>query len=195
MITVSFLPVFTLQAQEGRLFKPLAFTKTYSMAAAALLSITLAPVLMGFFIRGKIPAEEKNPLNRFLIWLYHPVLDFVIRWRWAVIIAGAALIVAGCSSRGTGWSAHLLPDGRLQEWAVKIGAVFPYQNLGSEFMPPLYEGDLLYMPTTFPGISPTKARELLQQTDKIIKSFPEVAIMSSARSAAPRPPPIPRRWT
>src|SRR5262245_195857 len=86
VITVSFLPVFTLQAQEGRLFKPLAFTKTYSMAAAALLSITLAPVLMGYFIRGKIPAEERNPLNRLFIWLYHPAIDFVIRWRWAVVV-------------------------------------------------------------------------------------------------------------
>src|SRR4029453_8988744 len=92
VITVSFIPVFTLQAQEGRLFKPLAFTKTYSMAAAALLSITLAPVLMGYFIRGKIPPEEKNPINRFLIWLYHPCIDFVIKWRWAVI-AGAVVVV------------------------------------------------------------------------------------------------------
>ncbi len=89
VITVSFFPVFTLQAQEGRLFKPLAFTKTYSMGAAALLSITLAPILMGFFIRGKIPAEEKNPINRFLIWLYHPVIDFVIKWRWAVVVIAA----------------------------------------------------------------------------------------------------------
>jgi hypothetical protein len=93
VITVSFLPVFTLQEQEGRLFKPLAFTKTYSMAAAALLSITLAPVLMGWFIRGKIPSEEKNPLNRLLIWIYHPVLDFVIKRRWAVIISAGAFIV------------------------------------------------------------------------------------------------------
>ena len=172
VITVSFLPVFTLQAQEGRMFKPLAFTKTYSMAAAALLSITLAPVLMGFFIRGKIPAEEKNPINRFLIWLYHPLVDFVIKWRWPVIVGAGGdrrldllpveqLVVA-----------HLLPDGPVKQWAFKAGKLFPYQNIGSEFMPPLYEGDLLYMPTTFPGISVTKARELLQQTDKIIKSFP-----------------------
>jgi Cu(I)/Ag(I) efflux system membrane protein CusA/SilA len=147
VITISFVPIFTLQAQEGRLFKPLAFTKTYSMAAAALLSITLAPVLMGYFIRGKLRPEEKNPLNRLLVWLYHPVIDFVIRWRWFVI-AGAAAILAI--------------------------TYFPFSRLGSEFMPPLYEGDLLYMPTTFPGISPTKARELIQQTDKIIKTFGEV---------------------
>jgi copper/silver efflux system protein len=173
VITVSFIPVFTLQAQEGRLFKPLAFTKTYSMGAAALLSITLAPILMGFFIRGKIPAEEKNPINRFLIWLYHPVIDFVIKWRWSVIISAAALIVWVFFP----WNslvAKILPDGKAKEWAFKVGKIFPYQNIGSEYMPPLYEGDLLYMPTTFPGISPTKAREIVQVTDKIIKSFPEV---------------------
>ncbi|MEO8043881.1 MAG: CusA/CzcA family heavy metal efflux RND transporter [Spartobacteria bacterium] len=147
VITVSFVPVFVLQAQEGRLFKPLAFTKTYSMAAAALLSITLAPVLMGYLIRGKIPSEERNPINRFLIWLYHPVIDFVIRWRWMVIAAAATILAI---------------------------TYIPYSRLGSEFMPPLYEGDLLYMPTTFPGISPTKAREVLQHTDAIIKTFPEV---------------------
>jgi copper/silver efflux system protein len=147
VITISFVPIFTLQAQEGRLFKPLAFTKTYSMAAAALLSITLAPVLMGYFIRGRLRPEEKNPLNRLLVWLYHPVIDFVIKWRW-LVIGSAALILAL--------------------------TYFPFSRLGSEFMPPLYEGDLLYMPTTFPGISPTKARELIQQTDKIIKTFGEV---------------------
>ena len=147
VITVSFFPVFALQAQEGRLFKPLAFTKTYSMAAAALLSVTLAPILMGFLIRGTLRPEEKNPLNRFLIWLYHSIFESIIRHRWWVI-AGAALAIATI--------------------------VIPYQRLGSEFMPPLYEGDLFYMPTTFPGISTTKARELLQQTDRIIKSFPEV---------------------
>ena len=147
VITISFVPIFTLQAQEGRMFKPLAFTKTYSMAAAALLSITLAPVLMGYFIRGKLRPEEKNPLNRLLVWLYHPVIDFVIKWRW-LVIGGAASILAL--------------------------TYIPFSRLGSEFMPPLYEGDLLYMPTTFPGISPTKARELIQQTDKIIKTFGEV---------------------
>jgi Cu(I)/Ag(I) efflux system membrane protein CusA/SilA len=173
VITVSFLPVFTLQSQEGRMFKPLAFTKTYSMAAAAILSITLAPVLMGFFIRGKIPAEEKNPVNRFLIWLYHPLLDLMIKFRWVVIIT-AAVIVGWVFFPWNSMVARVLPDGRAKEVALKIGKAFPYQNIGSEFMPPLYEGDLLYMPTTFPGISPTKARELIQQTDQIIKSFAEV---------------------
>ena len=173
VITVSFLPVFTLQAQEGRMFKPLAFTKTYSMAAAALLSITLAPVLMGFFIRGKIPAEEKNPINRFLIWLYHPLLDLVIRFRWFVII-GAAVIVGWVFFPWNAVVARALPDGPVKDFAAKLGVAFPYQNLGSEFMPPLYEGDLLYMPTTFPGLSPTKAREVLQQTDQMIRTFPEV---------------------
>ena len=173
VITVSFLPVFTLQAQEGRMFKPLAFTKTYSMAAAALLSITLAPVLMGFFIRGRIPAEEKNPVNRFLIWLYHPLIDLVIKFRWAVII-GAAAIVAWVFFPWNALVVAPLPAGGVKSFATKLGRIFPYQNLGSEFMPPLYEGDLLYMPTTFPGISPTKAREVLQQTDQMIRAFPEV---------------------
>ena len=173
VITVSFLPIFMLTEQSGRMFKPLAFTKTYSMGAAALLSITLAPVLMGFFIRGRIPAEEKNPINRVLIWLYHPVIDFVIKWRWMVVIVAGALVV---------WvffpwnklAARLLPDGALKQWAFKVGKVFPYQNIGSEFMPPLYEGDLLYMPTTFPGLGVTEARAIIQQTDKIIKTFQEV---------------------
>jgi Cu(I)/Ag(I) efflux system membrane protein CusA/SilA len=173
VITVSFLPVFTLQAQEGRLFKPLAFTKTYSMAAAALLSITLAPVLMGLFIRGRIPAEEKNPLNRLLIWTYRPLLQFALRFRWAILI-GALTIVIWVFFPWNALVVQHLPEGRLRNLAAKIDAAFPYQHLGSEFMPPLYEGDLLYMPTTFPGISPTKARELLQQTDQIIRSFPEV---------------------
>jgi Cu(I)/Ag(I) efflux system membrane protein CusA/SilA len=173
VITVSFMPVFTLQAQEGRLFKPLAFTKTYSMAAAALLSITLAPVLMGYFIRGKIPQEEKSPINRFLLRLYHPLIDFVIKWRWPVII-GAVGVIVWTFFPSNKLAARLLPDGPVKEWAFRLGKLFPYQNIGSEFMPPLYEGDLLYMPTTFPGISATKARELLQQTDKIIRSFPEV---------------------
>jgi Cu(I)/Ag(I) efflux system membrane protein CusA/SilA len=173
VITVSFLPVFTLQSQEGRLFKPLAFTKTYSMAAAALLSITLAPVLMGYFIRGKIPPEEKNPINRFLIWLYHPAIDFVIKWRWRVVMTAGALVV-WVFFPWNSLTARLLPDGKVKEWAFKAGKFFPYQNIGSEFMPPLYEGDLLYMPTTFPGISPTKAREVLQTTDRLIRRFPEV---------------------
>ena len=173
VITVSFLPVFTLQAQEGRLFKPLAFTKTYSMGAAALLSITLAPILMGWFIRGKIPKEEKNPINRFLIWLYHPVIDRVIKWRWALMAAAVAIVVWVFLP----WNqlvTRLLPEGKTREWALKAGVLFPYQNIGSEFMPPLYEGDLLYMPSAFPSLSVTEARQLLQVTDKIIKSFPEV---------------------
>ena len=173
VITVSFIPVFALQAQEGRLFKPLAFTKTYSMAAAALLSVTLAPILMGYFIRGRLPAEERNPINRFLIWLYHPVIDFVIRRRWAVITS-AAVIVAWVFLPWNRLVTNHLPPGVLRTASFQVGKLFPFQNLGSEFMPPLYEGDLLYMPTTFPGISTTKARELLQQTDKIIKGFPEV---------------------
>ncbi|NIS74151.1 MAG: CusA/CzcA family heavy metal efflux RND transporter [Deltaproteobacteria bacterium] len=147
VITVSFLPVFSLEAQEGRLFKPLAFTKTYAMAAAALLAITVQPVLMGYFIRGKIPPEEKNPVNRFLIRIYHPVVDFVVKYRKATIILNIILM---------------------------LSIAIPVAKIGSEFMPPLYEGDLLYMPTTFPGISITKAKELLQQTDRIIKTFPEV---------------------
>ncbi len=197
VITVSFLPVFTLQAQEGRLFKPLAFTKTYSMAAAAVLSITLAPILMGWFIRGKIPKEEKNPINRLLIWLYHPVIDWVIQRRWKVVITAALIVVwvffpwnrlvtdalerraparhevSGENHAETVLGAPSLRD-KLISVSEKIGKLFPFQNIGSEFMPPLYEGDLLYMPTTFPGISPTKARQILQITDRIIKSFPEV---------------------
>ena len=173
VITVSFIPVFTLQAQEGRMFKPLAFTKTYSMAAAALLSITLAPILMGYFIRGKMLPEEKNPLNRFLIWVYHPVIDFVIRWRWAVL-TGAAAIVVWVFFPWNWAVTNRLPDGNGKVLARKVGRLFPYQNLGSEFMPPLYEGDLLYMPSTFPGLGATQARQILQQTDKIIRSFPEV---------------------
>ncbi len=148
IITLSFLPVFTLQAQEGRLFKPLAFTKTYSMAAAALLAVTIVPVLMGYFIRGKIMPEHKNPVNRFLTWVYHPFIHTVLRFKWTTLLTAAALLVV---------------------------SLYPLSRLGSEFMPPLNEGDLLYMPTTDPGISITKAKELLQQTDKIIKSFPEVA--------------------
>ena len=173
VITVSFLPVFTLQEQEGRLFKPLAFTKTYSMAAAAVLSITLAPILMGWFIRGRIPREETNSINRFLIWVYHPVIGGVIRRRRAVIVAAVA-IVAWVFLPWNWLATAVLPEGKPREAALQFGRLFPYQNIGSEFMPPLYEGDLLYMPTTFPGISPTKARQILQITDRLIKSFPEV---------------------
>ncbi len=147
VITVSFMPVFTLEAQEGRMFKPLAFTKTYSMAAAALLSVTLVPVLMGYWIRGKIIPEHRNPLNRFLVWVYHPVLEFVMRFKLPVLLLAIAVIGV---------------------------TILPFNRLGSEFMPPLWEGDLLYMPTTLPGVSVTKAREIIQQTDKIIKTFPEV---------------------
>ncbi len=174
VITVSFLPVFTLQEQEGRLFKPLAFTKTYSMAAAALLSISLAPVLMGWFIRGKIPREEKNPVNRILIWIYKPVVDFAVKRRWVVVACGG-ILVAWVFLPWNFLVAHMLPQNQFQQWAFKFGSLFPYQSIGSEFMPPLYEGDLLYMPTTFPGISVTKARQILQVTDRIIKSFPEVS--------------------
>jgi Cu(I)/Ag(I) efflux system membrane protein CusA/SilA len=148
IITVSFLPVFTLQVQEGRLFKPLAFTKTYAMAGAALLAITLVPVLMGYFIRGRILPEASNPVNRSLHGIHAPALRVAIRWRWPTL-ALALLLLAG--------------------------SLYPVMKLGSEFMPPLDEGDILYMPTTYPGISITKARELLQQTDKILTSFPEVA--------------------
>jgi len=147
VITVSFAPVFTLEGQEGRLFKPLAFTKTYSMAAAAMLSITLVPVLMGFWVRGRIRSEQQNPISRWLIRLYAPVLHVLLRWKWAVVVVTLGGLVA---------------------------TAVPVSRLGSEFMPPLWEGDLLYMPTTLPGVSITKAREILQQTDRIIRSFPEV---------------------
>lgn len=147
VITVSFFPVFTLGEQSGRMFKPLAYTKTYAMAAGALLSVTLVPVLLGLFVRGKIPKERKNPINRFLFWVYNPLVDFVIKWRKMVLLVALLLTMS---------------------------IAYPIQQMGSEFMPPLYEGDLLYMPTTLPGISVTKAKELLQQTDKIIAQFPEV---------------------
>jgi Cu(I)/Ag(I) efflux system membrane protein CusA/SilA len=147
VITMSFLPIFALQAQEGRLFKPLAFTKTYAMGASSLLAITIVPVLMGYWIRGKIIHEDRHPVSRFLMWVYTPVLHFVLKHRMAVIIAALAIMAF---------------------------TLVPYSRIGREFMPPLYEGDLLYMPTTLPSISTTKARELLQQTDKIIGQFPEV---------------------
>jgi Cu(I)/Ag(I) efflux system membrane protein CusA/SilA len=148
IITVSFLPVFTLESQEGRLFSPLAFTKTFSMAGAAMLSVTLVPVLMMLFIRGKIMPETKNPVNRFLIWIYRPVIAWVMRWKKLTI--ALALIVLAVS------------------W-------YPASRLGSEFMPTLNEGTLLYMPASLPGMSITKAAEVLQTQDKIIKSFPEVS--------------------
>ena len=147
VVVVSFLPVFALEQQEGRLFKPLAYTKTYAMAAGAILSITIVPVLMGYFVRGKMRKEEDNPFTKFLMTIYHPIVDFVIKRRWWVIVVAVVIVLI---------------------------TYIPFSKLGSEFMPDLYEGDLLYMPTTLPGISITKARELLQQTDKIIKTFPEV---------------------
>jgi len=147
IITLSFLPVFTLQAQEGRLFRPLAFTKTFAMAASALLAITIIPVLMSLLVRGRIRTERQNPLSRFFIWAYRPFILFVLRFPKTVILV--ALLVTGAS-------------------------LIPYQRLGSEFIPPLYEGDFLWMPTTDPGISITKSKELIQQTNKIIRQFPEV---------------------
>ncbi|MGV8933852.1 MAG: efflux RND transporter permease subunit [Gallionellaceae bacterium] len=148
IITVSFVPIFMLQAQEGRLFGPLAFTKTYSMAAAAALSVTLIPVLMGFWIRGKLPDENKNPLNNFLIRIYRPLLEKVLA-RPKVTLLAALLVF--------------------------LTAAWPISQLGGEFLPPLDEGDLLYMPTALPGLSAQKASELLQQTDRMIKTVPEVA--------------------
>ncbi|MDP1900357.1 MAG: CusA/CzcA family heavy metal efflux RND transporter [Rubrivivax sp.] len=148
IITVSFLPVFTLESQEGRLFSPLAYTKTFAMAGSALLSVTLVPVLMMLFIRGKIMPEAKNPVNRFLIWVYRPIIEAVMRWKKVTI--ALALITMAAS------------------W-------YPASQLGSEFMPTLNEGTLLYMPASLPGMSITKAAEVLQTQDKIIKSFPEVS--------------------
>jgi Cu(I)/Ag(I) efflux system membrane protein CusA/SilA len=148
IITVSFLPIFTLQAQEGRLFSPLAFTKTYAMAGAAFVSITIVPLLMVWLIRGRILPEDRNPVNRFLLWIYAPVIRFVLRHKPWVVVGAIAILLA---------------------------TFVPLRQIGSEFMPPLDEGDLLYMPTTLPGISITKARELLQQTDRMIMTVPEVA--------------------
>jgi len=147
IITLSFLPVFTLEAQEGRLFAPLAFTKTYAMAAAAGLSITLVPVLMGYFIRGNVTPEHKNPVNRALVALYRPLIHGVIRFPKVTLIVAVIVLVPG---------------------------LWPATQLGSEFMPPLDEGDLMYMPTTYPGVSIDKAREILQVTDKLIREIPEV---------------------
>jgi copper/silver efflux system protein len=147
VITVSFLPVFSLTAQEGRLFKPLAFTKTFSMFFAAMLAITLAPVLMTLLIRGKIAPEVKNPVNRFLIFVYEPVLNFVLRFRWFVLLGALLLLLL---------------------------TIFPFARLGKEFMPPLNEGTLLYMPTAVPGMSITEATKILQIQDRQLKKFPEV---------------------
>ncbi len=148
VITLSFVPVFTLEAQEGRLFGPLAFTKTWSMAAAAALSVTLVPVLMGYWIRGPIPEEQRNPLNRLLVRLYRPALDRVLHWPRLTL--GLALLLL-------------------------LTTLWPVSRLGGEFLPPLDEGDLLYMPTALPGLSARKAAELLQQTDRLIRTVPEVA--------------------
>jgi Cu(I)/Ag(I) efflux system membrane protein CusA/SilA len=147
IITFSFLPVFSLEQQEGRLFKPLAYTKTFAMAGAALLSITLVPVLMGYLIRGKILSERQNPVNRALRWGYRPVIDFVVRRPW--IVVGAAVIVLAAT-------------------------IVPWRRLGSEFMPPLQEGSILFMPTTVPGVSIAQAREIMRYQDSVLASFPEV---------------------
>ena len=165
IITVSFLPIFTLEAQEGRLFKPLAFTKTFAMAAAALLSVTLVPALMMLFVRGRIVPERSNPINRLLIWLYRPVIRCVLRAKLQTI--GLAVLILA-------------------------GSVWPARQLGSEFMPSLNEGTLFYMPTTLPGLSITKAAELLQTQNKIIKSFPEVeSVWGKAGRAATATDPAP----
>jgi Cu(I)/Ag(I) efflux system membrane protein CusA/SilA len=148
IITVSFMPIFTLESQEGRLFGPLAYTKTFAMAAAALLSVTLVPALMAIFVRGRIVPEHRNPINRFLIWIYRPLIAGVLRAKTFVILL--ALVTLGVT-------------------------IWPARQLGTEFMPNLNEGTLLYMPTTLPGISVTKASELMQTQDRIIRAFPEVA--------------------
>ena len=165
VITVSFLPVFTLEDQEGRLFKPLALTKTFAMGGAALLSITLVPVLMQLFVRGRILPEARNPLNRALIWLYRPIIAGVLRARLATILIALLVLAA---------------------------TVIPLKRLGSEFMPTLNEGTLMYMPVSVPGMSVTKAAELLQTSDRIIKSFPEVAsVFGKAGRAATATDPAP----
>ncbi|WP_420473650.1 efflux RND transporter permease subunit [Noviherbaspirillum sp. ST9] len=148
IITVSFLPVFTLESQEGRLFSPLAYTKTFAMAGAAILSITLVPVLMMLFIRGKIMPEAKNPVNRFLIWIYRPIIKGVMRWKKTTVFLSLVVLAV---------------------------TIYPASRIGSEFMPTLNEGTLLYMPSSLPGMTMTKAAELVQTQNKIIKSFPEVA--------------------
>ena len=176
IVTLSFLPVFTLEAQEGRLFKPLAYTKTYAMAAAALLSITVVPVLIGFCLKGRIVDADRNPLNRLLTRGYVPVLDWLLRHKAATLAAAAAVMfVSLFPFRSAVVERFAERPGSLAHQALsRLQRLFPLEMIGSEFMPPLYEGDLLYMPTTLPGVSVTKARELLQQTDRIIRTFPEV---------------------
>jgi Cu(I)/Ag(I) efflux system membrane protein CusA/SilA len=203
IITLSFLPVFTLEAQEGRLFAPLAFTKTYAMAAAAALAVTLVPVLMGYFIRGRIPSEQANPLNRLLIWFYRPTLNAVMRWpRTSLLLSLLVVLSLVIPLAGIGallaplkwpfqlaqtlsgepsaeirsienlrqdWSAHWRERFADMPWLARFA-----DGLGSEFMPELDEGDLMYMPTTLPGLSIGKAQELLQQTDRLIGQLPEV---------------------
>jgi len=165
IITVSFLPVFTLESQEGRMFSPLALTKTFAMGAAALLSVTLVPVLMLLFVRGRIIPEHKNPVNRFLIWVYRPIIQGVLRWKVMTIVVALVVLVV---------------------------SILPARQLGSEFMPRLNEGTLLYMPASLPGMSITKAAELMQTQDRIIKSFPEVAsVFGKAGRAATATDPAP----
>lgn len=167
IITVSFLPIFVLGEQSGRLFKPLAFTKTFAMGAAAILAVTVVPVLMIYFIRGRIPGEQTNPISRFLQWAYEPFFWLALRGKYITLLIALLLV---CSA--------ILPLQKYIWGSQVIGEKLPFlklsRQIGSEFMPPLNEGDLLYMPTTDPGISVTKARELLQQTDALIATFPEV---------------------
>jgi len=165
IITVSYMAIFTLEAQEGRLFKPLAYTATYAMLGSAVLAVTLVPLLMGWFIRGKVMPENKNPVNRALQWAHGPILAGALKHRWITLLIAIGLL---------------------------FSMTIPMSKIGSEFMPPLDEGDILYMPTTFPGLSITKAKELVQQTDKILKTFPEVQSVfgkagraNSATDAAP----------
>src|SRR6266478_2534400 len=177
VITVSFIPVFSLTAQEGRLFKPLAFTKTFSMFFAALLGVTLVPVLMMLFVRGKITPEAKNPVNRFLIWAYQPFVHFVLRFRWLTLFVGFVLVA------WVFFPWRFAVTERLQKWgatslaelsAKYLDPLFPYQSLGKEFMPPLNEGDILFMPTAVPGISIAEATKILQIQDRMLRQFPEV---------------------
>ena len=163
IISVSFLPVFALTGQSGRMFSPLAFTKTYAMASAAILSITVVPVLMGYLIRGRIPREDRNPINRFLSWAYRPVLHGALRFRWAILSVAIAILVA---------------------------TAFPFSRLGSEFIPPLNEGDLLYMPSMLPGVSIAEATAVAQQTNQMIMTVPEVkhALAKVGRARTPLDP-------